>query len=142
MAEEDLQVTAHKLEDRLEQLIEAWADRESARGRLEAFTREDPPAPPSKQPIEDLLLMAQYIHDRRRYVRHLAGLTSVAVQADKDYDKAAENVREMVPGSVSVIYTYQAPQSLGQRARPDLQGNKYRIDIRVGGDTILVNPTE
>ena len=125
MAEEDLEFTARRLARLFDNLIAAWAERESVIERLEEFQREGPPAPPPRQPVEDLMVLARHARARRRHDKQMMETIAAKEKADIVYDKAAAAlVTELVPESISGTQTYLSVT----RTYPE-GDNTYIIDI-------------
>ena len=131
VAEEDLQVTAQRLATLFEELIGAWVVRESLTERLEAYEGEGPLAPPQQQPVEDLLVLAQHAHAKRRHDRELMEMITTKEVADKDYEEAAAAlVVELVPENISGPQPYLSIiRPHRTTSDPDVPLKNYVIDV-------------
>ena len=135
MAEEELEHIQRRLSELLDNLIKAWAERESVEDRVEELRREGLPAPPQPQPVEDLAVLAQHARATRLHDSHRRATLRAMEGADKAYaDIEAELLKELVPENLTGTQTYLSVT----HTHPE--GVSYLIDIRP--DSIIVRRQE
>jgi hypothetical protein len=109
----------------INQLVEAWVDRDAAQERLADFTKSNDP-PPLPGAFDSFQSFLDFYGSQQDYKDELKNLKGELTACHKAYEQASSGLQEILPVGVPLHYTYQGE-------RQDLEGTECHIVNNVLG---------
>ena len=103
----------------INQLVEAWVDRDAAQERLADFTKSNDP-PPLPGAFDSFQSFLDFYGSQQDYKDELRNLKRELAACNEAYEQAARELQEILPVRVPLHYTYQGE-------RQDLEGIECHI---------------
>ena len=103
----------------INQLVEAWVDRDAAQERLADFTKSNDP-PPLPGAFDSFQSFLDFYGSQQDYKDELRNLKRELAPCSKAYEQASSGLQEILPVRVPLHYTYQGE-------RQDLEGTECHI---------------
>ena len=103
----------------INQLVEAWVERDAAQESLAAFTKshDSPPLPSAFDSFQSFL---DFYGSQQDYKEELKNLKRELAACNEAYEQASRELQEILPVGVPLHYTYQGE-------RQDLEGTEFHI---------------
>ena len=103
----------------INQLVEAWVERDAAQESLAAFTKshDSPPLPGAFDSFQSFL---DFYGSQQDYKEELKNLKRELAACNEAYEQASRELQEILPVGVPLHYTYQGE-------RQDLEGAECHI---------------
>ena len=108
-----------KIRETINQLVEAWVDRDAAQERLAGFTKSNDP-PPLPDAFDSFQSFLDFYGSQQDYKDELKNLKGELAACNKAYEQASRGLQEILPVSVPLHYTYEGE-------RQDLEGTECHI---------------
>jgi hypothetical protein len=112
-------VDERKIRETINQLVEAWVDRDAAQERLDDFTKSNDP-PPLPDAFDSFQSFLDFYGSQQDYKDELKNLRDELAACSKAYEQASRGLQEILPVRVPLHYTYQGE-------RQDLEGMECHI---------------
>jgi hypothetical protein len=103
----------------INQLVEAWVDRDAAQERLADFTKSNDP-PPLPGAFESFQSFLDFYGSQQDYKDELKNLKGELAACNNAYEQASLGLQEILPVRVPLHYTYEGE-------RQDLEGTECHI---------------
>ena len=114
-----------EIRETINQLVEAWVDRDAAQERLADFTKSNDP-PPLPGAFDSFQSFLDFYGSQQDYKNELKNLKGELTACHKAYEQASSGLQEILPVRVPLHYTYQGE-------RQDLEGTECHIVNNVLG---------
>jgi hypothetical protein len=112
-------VDEREIRKTINQLVEAWVDRDAAQERLADFTKSnDPPSLPGT--FDSFQSFLDFYGSQQDYKDELRNLKGELAACNKAYEQASLGLQEILPVRVPLHYTYEGE-------RQDLEGTECHI---------------
>ena len=108
-----------EIRETINQLVEAWVDRDAAQERLADFTKSNDP-PPLPGAFDSFQSFLDFYGSQQAYKDELKNLQGELAACNKAYEQASRELQEILPVRVPLHYTYQGE-------RQDLEGMECHI---------------
>ena len=108
-----------EIRETINQLVEAWVDRDAAQERLADFTKSNDP-PPLPGAFDSFQSFLDFYGSQQDYKDQLRNLKGELAACNNAYEQASRGLQEVLPVSVPLHYTYQGE-------RQDLEGTECHI---------------
>jgi hypothetical protein len=112
-------VDEREIRKTINQLVEAWVDRDAAQERLAGFTKSNDP-PPLPDAFDSFQSFLDFYGSQQDYKDELKNLKGELAACNKAYEQASRGLQEILPVSVPLHYTYEGE-------RQDLEGTECHI---------------
>jgi len=112
-------VDERKIRETINQLVEAWVDRDAAQERLADFTKSNDP-PPLPGAFDSFQSFLDFYSSQQDYKDELKNLKGELAACNKAYEQASLGLQEILPVRVPLHYTYEGE-------RQDLEGTECHI---------------
>jgi hypothetical protein len=112
-------VDEREIRKTINQLVEAWVDRDAAQERLADFTKSNDP-PPLPGAFDSFQSFLDFYGSQQDYKDELRNLKGELAACNKAYEQASLGLQEILPVRVPLHYTYQGE-------RQDLEGTECHI---------------
>jgi hypothetical protein len=121
-------VDEREIRKTINQLVEAWVDRDAAQERLADFTKSNDP-PPLPGAFDSFQSFLDFYGSQQAYKDELRNLKGELAACNNEYEQASLRLQEILPVRVPLHYTYQGE-------RQDLEGTECHIvnNLRGGGN--------
>jgi hypothetical protein len=103
----------------INQLVEAWVDRDAAQERLADFTKSNDP-PPLPGAFDSFQSFLDFYSSQQDYKDELRNLKGELAACNKAYEQTSLGLQEILPVKVPLHYTYEGE-------RQDLEGTECHI---------------
>jgi hypothetical protein len=112
-------VDEREIRKTINQLVEAWVDRDAAQERLADFTKSNDP-PPLPGAFDSFQSFLDFYSSQQDYKDELRNLKGELAACNKAYEQASLGLQEILPVRVPLHYTYEGE-------RQDLEGTECHI---------------
>jgi hypothetical protein len=112
-------VDEREIRGTINQLVEAWVDRDAAQERLADFTKSNDP-PPLPGAFDSFQSFLDFYSSQQDYKDELRNLKGELAACNKAYEQASLGLQEILPVRVPLHYTYEGE-------RQDLEGTECHI---------------
>jgi hypothetical protein len=112
-------VDEREIRKTINQLVEAWVDRDAAQERLADFTKSNDP-PPLPGAFDSFQSFLDFYGSQQDYKDELRNLKGELAACNKAYEQASLGLQEILPVRVPLHYTYEGE-------RQDLEGTECHI---------------
>jgi hypothetical protein len=112
-------VDEREIRKTINQLVEAWVDRDAAQERLADFTKSNDP-PPLPGAFDSFQAFLDFYSSQQDYKHELSNLKGELAACTKAYEQASLGLQEILPVTVPLHYTYEGE-------RQDLEGTECHI---------------
>jgi len=112
-------VDEREIRKTINQLVEAWVDRDAAQERLADFTKSNDP-PPLPSAFDSFQSFLDFYSSQQDYKDELRNLKGELAACNKAYEQASLGLQEILPVRVPLHYTYEGE-------RQDLEGTECHI---------------
>jgi hypothetical protein len=112
-------VDEREIRKTINQLVEAWVDRDAAQERLADFTKSNDP-PPLPGAFDSFQSFLDFYGSQQDYKDEVRNLKGELAACNKAYEQASLGLQEILPVRVPLHYTYEGE-------RQDLEGTECHI---------------